>query len=209
MAFVDRKEQLSDGVRALFERSGLTSEAELARRAGLSHEVVTDVLAGRRTDLESTVACLRGMGADLRDLLGAMSGIPNASAVEGSSAVSILTGLEHAPRAIDLLQDAKRLLGEARRLRSERPVDLETVVDALGQAVAGLEQVVGSDARRLWQEAEELAAAPGEELLSEEEFESALKRLHSLVLRASGEESARRPPSSPFPDRPSDDEGSP
>ncbi len=204
---VNPKERLSDGVRALFERSGLTSEADLAQRADLPPDVVNEVLAGRRSDLESTVACLRGMGADLRDLLRAMNELAASSPDETSSPVSHLTGLRHIPRPVDLLQDSRRLLSEARKLVTDRSAeDLDRTVAGLRQAVDGLENLVASDARRLWNEAEDLAHSDPEEPISDQEFERALGLLRSLVMRATSE--IGRPTESPARDQPEDRERS-
>lgn len=207
MLLVDPIERVSDGVRALFERSGLTSEADLARRADLPATVVADVLSGRRGDLESTVACLRGLGADLEDLLAALHELPVSLVAAAGPAVSPRKELEHAPRPVDLLQDGSRLLAETRRLGSEQTPVLERTITGIEQAVTCLARIVGSDTERLWAEAEALSEAPSEEPISDQEFEQALRRLSSLVQRSTSEESARRR-ARRLPDhRPADDGG--
>lgn len=189
MPVVDLQERLAKGVRVLFGRSGLASEADLAERADLPQEVVDDVLAGRRDDLESTVACLRALGADLNDLLRAMSQLPGPSGVGDSSPVSLLTGLGRPPRPADLLDECRRLVSETSKLLSERQEEeIERALGGLRRAVQGLEELVAGGAQRLPDEAEEAAPASPEEPLSEEEFERALGVLRSLVQRANGED---------------------
>lgn len=195
---VSLRDRVVGGLRLLLDGSSIESQAELARRSGLSDATVSVILKKGKLSFESLESLLDAMGADFQDLAAAMaetsSNGTQAEVSEGAppygrpSPVSHLAELDYAPRPIDLFEDAQRILGEARRLREESPsAEAAAAVRAVGAAVVALGELFDHEDAKTHQQ----VLHPSEEPLSRAEFEKAMRQLKSMVERSIAEHEVR------------------